>query len=515
MIQSKRIWLLFFPLITILTWGCQNEDTPVLHSQLLEVSFLKENNVGIDEDVNIAITDSLIVVSTRFIHDLTKLQPTFKFCGEGKIYVGDVLYKNGSSFDFSQPVGLKFETEDGIVSVYSIRILESGLPVVLIDTPDSMEIENKETWMKGARIRIYNAEGKREIDTSTSIKGRGNSTWTYPKKPYAIKLDEKSEILGMPKHKRWVLLANWIDRTLIRNAVAFEISKATDLDWTPNGRFVELILNGRHMGNYYLCEQIKVDKNRVNITEMKKKDIDGDAITGGYLMELGKNFDEVNKFYSRSRNLPYMFKEPDEDDLQPEQLTYFQNYINTMESYLYAENWLDNREYAEYMDIGSFVDWWFVYELTMNWEPNHPKSAYVYKDRLGKLKAGPVWDFDYGTFRPVKAQSYTIISAIYYDRLFSDPVFVAEVKSRWFSYKSRFEQVPIYVKDIASQIKNSNYNNNLMWPLPADAINGDAEMTFDDAVERIISAYETKLNWLDGQINNNFLEKGSSFYIVP
>lgn len=380
----------------------------------------------------------------------------------------------------------------------------TGLARVLINTPDNVNITTKEWLENPSSIAILNPDGSVDYEASDiSIKGRGNSTFLYPKKPYAIKLSKKAEILGMKEHKSWVLLANWMDRTLMRNDVAFQIAKQTGLDWTPNGKFVEVIMNGTHIGNYYLCEQIKVNKNRVNIKEMKATDLSGDAITGGYLMELDTYYDEVNKFRPTISNLPYMFKEPDEEVLQPAQLEYFQNYINEMEEKLYADDWLSNREYADYMDLASFVDWWFVYELSMNAEPCQPKSSYMHKDRLGKLKAGPVWDFDWATFRPSQASSYQIDNAIYYGRLFSDPTFVALVKERWTQHKSGFDGIEAYIRSVAAKVKASNEIDKAMWPMSAHSagsVNGDKDMTFDEAVERMISAYNAKLSWLDTQI---------------
>lgn len=381
----------------------------------------------------------------------------------------------------------------------------TGLPRVFINTPNNTTITTKEWLEDPSTIVILNPDGTIDYEaTDLSIKGRGNSTWNMPKKPYALKLKKKSEILGMKEHKSWVLLANWMDRTLLRNDTSFRIAKQTGLAWTPSGEFVEVIMNGVHIGNYYLCEQIKVNKNRLNIKEMKSTDLSGDAITGGYLMELDVNYDELNKFHSETKSLPYMFKAPDEDVLQPEQLAWFQGYVNTMESHLYLDNWLDDREYVNYMDIGSFIDWWFVYELAMNSEPSHPKSSYVYKDRLGKLSAGPVWDFDWGTYTPSKSNHYQIKDAIYYGRLFEDPSFITEVKNRWASYKTKFESIPTYVENVAARIKRSNEIDKEMWPLSANAagsVNGDKDMSFDEAVERMINAYTAKLCWLDEQIS--------------
>ena len=447
------------------------------------------------KDVSVAEGELLEVYMNILPVDLTNNDVYAKiFDDQGVCYTATV---KGKAFEAGTIYNIgKVATVD--------KAYASGLPIVFINTPDATAITSKTDWMDNASIVIQNTDGTTDyISNALKIRGRGNSTWSYPKKPYALKLDKKAKILGMPKHKRWCLLANWMDRTLMRNDVTFQIARQTGLAWTPRGQFVEVILNGTHMGNYYLCEQIKVDENRVNITEMKATDLEGDAITGGYLMELDVYYDEVNKFKSATKTLPYMFKDPDEDVLQPAQLTWFENYINEMEAKMYADNWLTNREYADYMDLASFVDWWFVYELAKNGEPNHPKSCYMHKDRNGKLTAGPVWDFDWGTYTP--GASFTIKNSIYYGRLFSDPVFVALVKERWSLHKSKFDQIPDYVRTVAAKIKSSNEVDKAIWPMTANSngsVNGDRDMTFDEAVERLISAYETKLAWLNTQINN-------------
>jgi len=479
----------------LITEGTLNlTDGTVTATKTSPIQEVKLKNLTLDGDNQ--VLDAYVVMKAI---DLTNNTLTVKiYDNAGNIYVidrglGGRVFEAGAIYHATREASLSSES--------------TGLPVVFINTPNNVAITSKDDWLDpSSTITILNADGSVDYEAEDlSIKGRGNSTWGFPKKPYALKLGAKAEILGMKKHKRWCLLANWMDRTLLRNDIAFQIAKQTQLSWTPNGKFVEVVLNGEHVGNYYLCEQIKIDKNRLNIAEMKSTDIEGDAITGGYLMEMDVNFDEVNKFHSGTRYLPYMFKEPDEDVLQPQQIEYLQNYINTMESYLYADNWLDNREYADYMDIGSFVDWWFVYELTMNAEPGWPKSSYVHKDRLGKLKAGPVWDFDWGTLYPEASTSYAIKNALYYGRLFDDPIFVSEVKARWALYKTDFDNIPTYISNMALYIKKSNEIDYVMWPLtadPAGSANGDAELSFDDAIERLISSYTTKLNWLDEQITN-------------
>lgn len=339
--------------------------------------------------------------------------------------------------------------------------------------------------------------GKLNYQGSLAVKGRGNSTWSYPKKPYALKLDKKSEILGMKKHKRWCLLANFMDRTLIRNAVAFEISRQTGLDYTPSGQFVELIVNGEHVGNYYLTEQIKVDENRVNVAELNPDATDEEEINGGYIFELDVYFDEVFKFRSEVRGLPWMFKDPDE--VNDAQFNYVRKYVNDMEHALYDEESFKARKFADYMDLESLVDWWFVYELSMNSEPGHPKSTYFHKDLGGKMTAGPVWDFDWGTFTGYATNYFAVKDAVYYNQLFKDEEFVKLVKERWALLKPRFEAISSYIDELKLQLIKSDEINAAMWPIYQN-VNGDEQRSFSDAVEMLKSAYNAKLSWLDSQI---------------
>jgi len=377
-----------------------------LSSSLLYIASGDEGNSFLSFGVSSSVTgmfDALgisgkeISVCVPYGTDVSNLVATFNTNGD-KVFVDDVEQISGVTVNnFSTPITYRITSKQNVVQEYKVTIYSFDLPAVYVTTPQQTPILSKDDWVKNGIMRIWKTDGVINDLGGTSVKGRGNSTWSFPKKPYAIKLDKKAEVLGMPKHKRWVLLANWIDRTLMRNHIAFTIAKNTEsLDWTPRGEFVELILNGKHLGNYYLCEQIKIDKNRVNIAEMESTDIDGEVITGGYLLEMDINYDEVNKFHTDIRNLPVNIKEPDEDVLVDKQFNYIQNYINQVERAIYADNFsIDGHSYTEYIDVNSFIDWWLVHELTHNGEPGWPKSSYMHKDKNDKLVAGPVWDFDY------------------------------------------------------------------------------------------------------------------------
>jgi hypothetical protein len=449
-------------------------------------------------------------VNTPENYSLVKIEPSTDENGnirEGqyRAYIRDKAstegYKDAVALvlSFSDPSGKRVNLSSSML--YLERKKFTNLPVVVIRTENEKKIVDKENWISGKMV-IDGLEEYPGYEGDITIRGRGNATWTFPKRPYAIKLDKKESILGMPAHKRWVLLANYLDRTLLRNHIAFEIARRTDLEWTPRGQFVELMLNDVHLGNYYLCEQIRIDKNRVNIAEMTSSDLDDEAITGGYLIEMDTSFDEINKFRSEVWNFPVMFKEPDEEVLQPAQFAYMQNYINRIEYLLDKdESFPRNREYVSMLDEVSFIDWWLVMELTGCPEPALPRSCYFNKDRNGLLKAGPVWDFDNGTF--CDRSDFICTRSLWYSRLFGDPVFVNKAKERWMLLKPRFEEVIPLIEEYRDRLLDSEKLNVRMWDLKdAYFYNGDETLSYEEACGRMKDHYEQRIETLDRLIRN-------------
>lgn len=378
---------------------------------------------------------------------------------------------------------------------------DTGLPRVYITTPGGVGINSKDVYVEDGTLSIFDKNGELELNILSDFKGRGNSTWQMPKKPYAIKLSSKAEVMGMPKHKRWVLLANWVDRTLLRNDIAFEIAKKCPaLPWTPRGEFVELYLNGKHRGNYYLCEHIKIDKNRVNIDEIDEETPETD-MSGGYLLEFDTYSDaEINYFYTKHKNLPVTIKEPDEEVItswEHPAYTYIQNFVNSVEDALEKG---DYSEIESLIDVESYAEWWLLYNLVGNLEPNHPKSCYMYKKRNGKLYAGPAWDFDCATFIPGR-KGALIAQSLWYGYLFKHDAFKSLVKERWTVLKPEFEKVFTYIDEKAEYIRESNEINLEMWPVTQN-VNEDIDLSYDDAVNRMKEAYRERITELDKVISN-------------
>ena len=219
-------------------------------------------------------------------------------------------------------------------------------------------------------------------------------------------------------------------------------------------------------------------------------------------MEVDKNFDEVNKFYSSIRNMPFMIKEPDEDVLTTEQFNWIQSHVNTVENALYASG-STTEGYLQYVDLDSFIDYWIVYELTSTGEPTHPKSVYMYKDRGDKIHAGPVWDFDYFTFQPYYNTALINTNAVWNDRIINDVNNHPIIKRRWNAHRAELQSIADEIDRQYATIKASAEYNATLWPSNLN-VNRDDAMTVDQAVARMKEFYITHFNFMDSYINTNF-----------
>ena len=379
-------------------------------------------------------------------------------------------------------------TPDGVEIVYDqdappLPSLGTGLRSVYIQYSGTI---TKDKWQENGTISIVDDAGKVYFQSdSLSIKGRGNSTWSYPKKPYKIKLKAKEDLLGHGKSKRYVLLANWMDRTLLRNDVSFELARKTSLPWTPSGEFVELYLNGVHQGNYWFGEQIRVEKHRVQ---------------ADYLIEMDTYYDETWKFMSskgykpntNNYGLPIGVKYPDDDDLTSVQFQEVKNLVAGVENAIY-----NGGDYASKINLDSFLDWYLVHEITYNLEPNHPKSCFFHFNN-GVMIAGPVWDFDWYTYQP-STSGLAVSRSIYFDELFKIPAVNVRLKERWKELRPKFLEVDSYIVAKAEEIRKSDAINNSMWPCTS-TVNGDQSMSFDNSVSRMRKALRDRITEVDSKL---------------
>lgn len=475
--------------------------------------------------------------------DHTKLIATFETEGGSKVTVNGVEQKSGVTVnDFTEPLTYVFTTSKGEVIEYTVRITNyfTNLPVVYVNTGSNTHITNdltSRTEWKNATIKIVGTDELKGLEeTSLQIRARGNTTFNWDKKAFNMKFEKQAKIFDMPKHKRWCMIANYCDATLLRNVTAYYASSLTSLKWAPRGQFVELVYNGTYVGNYWLCEHVRVDKDRVAITETPLKDTS--AENTGYLVEYDFHATSTSKPYwtsyintqqqpdwnnRSSTNVRYGMKYPDENDVSDAQYNYIKNYIRSWEvdirDRLTTNPATADEEYekyiAKYIEPVSFIDYWLIYEVCLNHELRNPGSVFVHKDveggvAGGKLIAGPTWDFDYGTFNfeytdggwypeHVKRYELYLEDGIWYAHLFKNAKMKALAKERWAVLKPKFETMPNFIREQGKYLKESAKENFQIWPR-GTGLNYDENISYDEAVEKMAGVVEERIKNMDTAI---------------
>ncbi|MDR1899929.1 MAG: CotH kinase family protein, partial [Treponema sp.] len=227
----------------------------------------------------------------------------------------------------------------------------TGLPVMRIRTGNGRAVTGKTEYVS-ALIEITDPDGGGDNPARpAAIRGRGNTSWDAPKKPYRIKFDKKTSLFGRPAAKSWVLLANYQDTTLFLNSTAFELGKLFNLPFTPHYDHVELVLNGRYEGSYVLTNQIQAGTGRV--------DIDKDR---GFLVELDTHYDEDPKFTTPVLQMPVMIKHPEDTEDGP-RIDSVKNALYELEAALFDDSFPDNH-YRDLINIDVFVDYIMINEIT-------------------------------------------------------------------------------------------------------------------------------------------------------
>ncbi len=356
-----------------------------------------------------------------------------------KLSTGQTLDLTGAKTTDARGAECYVKTVSGTEYTFYIG---SGVGSLFVETSQGLYYieSSKNNRDKKAKIAIVNEKGETEYcdtaDTSSEIKGRGNATWGYKKKPYQIKLSAKTAILGMDKAKTWILLANYTDQSALHNALAFELGGDIGVPYNIEYNFVNLYIDGEYRGLYMICEKVQIDGNRVDISELEKDNefanpgVDFDTlsqktvtsgklisgsiltsytytvgvkspadITGGYIVELDniRGYSEPSRFTTKNGNT-YVVKSP--EFASKEEMEYIAELFADMEEAVYSEKGYNKKgkHYSEYIDMESFAAVYTVQELLKNWDA-YLSSMFFYKDKdtdgqTAKIFCGPVWDMD-------------------------------------------------------------------------------------------------------------------------
>lgn len=427
-----------------------------------------------------------------------------------------------------------------------ITVENTGLPSVYLTVNDGSEFSDTETW-KESLLKILDSEANIEYEKTISAKGRGNSSFNMmgDKKAFSIKLNEKDSILGMEKHKRWVLVPNASDKSLVRNLYAYYLgNEVFNTEWCPSFKSVNLYYNNRYWGVYILGEQIKINKNRVNIQDISDitEDLDGDGqLTledGGFIIEQNMQMDEAFNFTSK-KGLTISLKDPDEveDDVK----TFVQAVVQKAEDVLFDDSIYTDKEegYAKYLDVDSFVDWYLLSEFSKNPDSASHGSIYMYYNPVDrKIHMGPFWDFDLAFGNENFADSYKAEGSFIYvdssnsvgengnnpwgwwggfggmsmntghiwiNRLMSDPDFRQKVKNRWKVKKSQLcDSYQIVLPEMISSLEKAADYNFIKWDVLGKSVFTVGWQSYDAPGYQNRKTYKSECDYLLNWINQRY-----------
>jgi hypothetical protein len=332
-----------------------------------------------------------------------------------------------------------------------------SLPVVYLTTDGGAAVTSTTKWIGGTFSIDYNGFGgtsdRDDINAAAvSVRGRGHSSWELAKKPYSLKFESKVSLFGLPKAKDWVLQANHADYSLLRNKLAMDIGQVLDgMLFVPHSQPVDVFLNGKYIGMYTLSEKVEIASGRIE-AEKDSSETDTD-----YLLEIGGEMSKTSwggsNVFTTSYCIYVEIKDPDVAVLTKEQFDYIFAYVRKADAAVKAK-----KDYDNYIDIDSAIDWFILTELSYNTDGAMRRSDFLLKTRgpEGKIYFAAPWDFDYafgniyfdapyeewiclGKTASLAAyearKGYKYIRDNWFTFLLTDPAFKTRLKDRWNAVK--------------------------------------------------------------------------------
>ena len=379
----------------------------------------------------------------------------------------------------------------------------TNLPTLYITLNDDVSFSSitKEEYIAGTYTLVYGEEGG-IYDEPIFVKGRGAYSWSNPKRPYTVKLGKPTDLLGMNKARKWVLMADYVDKTMLRTYLTFKLARDISQGiFSPDSRYVDAYFNGQYNGLYYILDSIQVYENRINI------DIEHEALFE--IEAIYRHDNHRNCIDMRNGGHHILYKKPDDNDIFREvkeaNLVKFQEFFDNFHTALDK----GYNEFSKYMNVESFVNWYIVNELVKNFDSAFTASCYCYiKD--GKLHMGPVWDYHtcYGGQEVATCRiptGYHVRTSPWFSKLMDDETFFKLVCERWTELRKEgviddfLSQIPGVIDNMSDSIEK----NFILWrsALRETGLRGRARsfFTFEEEVDYLVNWTLTRIEWLDKQ----------------
>jgi len=462
------------------------------------------------------------------------------------------VYKNDNPVYISGSVMVRarafregYEPSETVTKVYiqlhpDVADFDSNLPLVIVNQFDDIlhpEGHYRSTVYfsvidrdRDGRARLLTDE--LHLHSRSESNYRGTSSLAFPKKQFGVRLiDDEDEnrnepLLGLPAENNWIMHAPWDDRTLIRNAIAYQVS--SDMGrYAPRTRFVELFLHdgndpvtrSHYHGVYMLVERIKWDDNRVDIEKLTSQDNSEPEITGGYIL----NFEAGREYHieSTTRGTRFALVRPQHEDITPQQHSWIENYLGELESALFGGNYRDPVQgYAAFLDPESFIDHHLITE-TFKEMDGYRLSTFMYKDRGGRMIMGPVWDYNLslGNYTTTEGWNghdptgwyYTHVPDDWYlngwyNRLFQDPAFQSRYRERWWELRQgafATDHIVNMIYRYVDKLGEAIDRNFERWDILGEDVwqwSREGFDTYDEEIDYMVNWIETRLDWIDSQM---------------
>jgi len=496
--QPFTIQPLLMLILFVFILGCEKEKPslppPTPSPNLSSFWFDRNLNAGLNVDMTFDIDDLEISGKLPYNIDATKLVASFDL-SNGTFAVDGITQISGlTANDFSEPLTYTLYGRDGSVTEYLVDATGfTEIPIVYLNIDGNVDITSKYDYVGG----LADIKGGQEFDDvlgRMEIRGRGHSTWgVHPKKPYQLKFEEKTAILGMPEDKKWIFLAEYSDKTMIRNKLAFEMGKLSNLEWTPQSEYAEVFVNDNYRGTYNITQKVEESSNRLQL---------GDH---GYMLELDvPDHLEEGDVYFTSNYFTVQIKEPEIETGSPE-YEYIRNYVNEFETVLYSDNFTDPENgYRKYVDVESFIDWYLINEMAKNQDSKDYSSMYFTLMPGQKIKMGPIWDFDLG-FGNVNyseceyPEEFWVKYHAWIHRMFDDPDFAAAVKARFQFFLSNETHLLDFIDSQADYLRFAQQQNDNRWNLIGRWVwpNPVVFNTYQEEVDHMKNWFSQRMAWLD------------------